>query len=155
MATLNDAHLLQDLALEVVHKELRPVYRLSEERRAIQGVRGRAWNLELRRGRHNLAQAVIVRLLTPRGELAALGHPQYGSRVHELIGQGNTSRQINLLRLFILEALRLEPRIDKVTALDVAPSPGTRSTLDVRLEIKPKDATESITIGPFGIELGV
>ena len=43
-------------------------------------------------GRDNLAQAVINRLLTRQGELAALGHPRYGSRLHELIGEPNNVR---------------------------------------------------------------
>src|SRR5687768_14662684 len=37
--------------------------------------------------RENLAQALILRLLTPRGSLAALGHAQYGSLLHEIVGQ--------------------------------------------------------------------
>ena len=32
----------------------------------------------------NLAQALLLRLLTPRGSLAALGHAAYGSRLGEL-----------------------------------------------------------------------
>ena len=108
-----------------------------------------------RDGLENLAQAVILRLLTPRGELAALGHPDYGSRVHELIGRENDGPRRNLLRLFILEALKAEPRIDKVAELRVEPSPGTRSTVDVLLRVKPVAATELVTIGPFSIELAV
>ena len=41
-------------------------------------------------GRDNLAQAIVMRLLTPRGELAELGHPEYGSRLNELLGAPNT-----------------------------------------------------------------
>ena len=108
-----------------------------------------------RDGLENLAQAVILRLLTPRGDLAALGHPDYGSRVHELIGRENDGPRRNLLRLFILEALKAEPRIDKVAELRVEPSPGTRSTVDVLLRVKPVAAAELVTIGPFSIELAV
>lgn len=144
-------HLLRDLAVFPVHRELRPVYRLSE---TLQAPR-RAWDLVPRDGLENLAQAVILRLLTPRGELAALGHPEYGSRVHELIGRENTTTQRNLLKLFILDALKLEPRIEKVVELRVAPSPGTKSTVDVLLRVKPVGASTIVTIGPFTIELAV
>ena len=108
-----------------------------------------------RDGPENLAQAVILRLLTPRGELAALGHPEYGSRVHELIGRENTKTQRNLLRLFVLEAMKLEPRVEKVVELAVETSPGTRSTVDVLLRVKPVAADTIVTIGPFAIELAV
>ena len=51
------------------------------------------------------------------GELAALGHPDYGSRHHELIGEPNVERTRNLIKLYVLQALRREPRIEKVLAL--------------------------------------
>lgn len=145
------AHLLRDIAVFAAHRELRPVYRLTETAAAPR----RAWDFVPREGLENLAQAVILRLLTPRGELAALGHPEYGSRVHELIGRENTTPQRNLLKLFILDALKLEPRIEKVVELAVAPSPGTKSTVDVLLRVKPAGATGVVTIGPFSIELAV
>ncbi len=146
-------HLLRDLAAYAAHRELRPVYRLSETTRLPR----RAWDFVPREGLENLAQAVLLRLLTPRGELAALGHPEYGSRVHELIGQQNNSARRNLLKLFILEALKLEPRIAKVAELRITPSPGTRSTVDVLLKVQPAGPTGTalVVIGPFAIELAV
>ncbi len=144
-------HLLRDLAIRAAHRELRPVYRVDETLRASQRER----DFAARDGLENLAQAVILRLLTPRGELAGLGHPEYGSRVHELIGQHNDATRRNLLRLFILEALQFEPRIEKIAALEVVPSPGSRWTVDVLLRVKPAAATDLVTIGPFSIELAV
>lgn len=144
-------HLLSDIAIHAVHRELRPVYRLTETNKLPR----RAWDFVARAGLENLAQAVILRLLTPRGELAALGHPEYGSRVHELIGQENNTAKRNLLKLFVLEALKFEPRVEKVVELAVAPSPGTRSTVDVLLRVKPVGAASIVTVGPFTIELAV
>jgi phage baseplate assembly protein W len=63
-------------------------------------------------GRENLAQALMLRLLTPRGSLAALGHAQYGSRLHELIGRNKTAALRNLCRAFILEVVAQEPRVE-------------------------------------------
>lgn len=62
-------------------------------------------------GRENLAQAMILRLLTPRGSLGELGHAAYGSRLHELIGRRKTSALRNLCRAFVLEAVAQEPRV--------------------------------------------
>ncbi len=65
-------------------------------------------------GVDNAVQAVIHRLMTWRGELAGLGHPNYGSRHHELVGQPNTENNRNLVKLYVLQALALEPRIQKI-----------------------------------------
>ena len=42
-------------------------------------------------------QLLVNRLMTHRGELAPLGHPTYGSRHHDLIGQPNVERTRNLI----------------------------------------------------------
>ena len=70
-------------------------------------------------GRENLAQALMLRLLTPRGSLAALGHAQYGSRIHELIGRNKTSALRDLCRKFVLEVVAQEPRVEQ-RAIDLA-----------------------------------
>ena len=70
-------------------------------------------------GRENLAQALILRLLTPRGALATLGHATYGSRLWELIGRRKTEELRHLCRAFVLEAVAQEPRVEpKAVRLD-------------------------------------
>lgn len=71
-------------------------------------------DLLLADGVDNLEQALANRLKTRKGELAGLGHPDYGSRHHELIGEPNVQRTRNLIKLYILQALRDEPRIERV-----------------------------------------
>lgn len=68
-----------------------------------------------------ISQAIANRLKTRKGELAALGHPDYGSRHHELVGEPNTERNRNLIKLYVLQALRDEPRIERVLSLEVKP----------------------------------
>ncbi len=149
-----DEHLLSDLDLELLHQELRPVYRVGDSQ--VRLADRKAWrkDFNLISGGQNLQQAIVMRLLTPRGDLSHLGHPDYGARVHELIGSGNTETNRNLLKLFILEAVKREPRVEKVTQLDIRTSPGTRSTVDVTLTVQPVDYSGVIEIGPFRIELG-
>ncbi len=65
-------------------------------------------------GRENLAQAIINRLLTRRGELTTLGHPEYGSRLYELVGELNNLRIRALAELYIRDCLGQESRIEKV-----------------------------------------
>lgn len=148
------AHLLRDLALRAIHRELRPAYRPTEKLDAGPGGRGQQWDFVVREGLENLAQAIILRVLTPRGELAALGHPDYGSRVHELIGAGNTATTRALLRLHLLDALGREPRIGKIRTLDIIRTPGQRSSVDVRLEVLPAGAAQALIVGPFSLDLG-
>ena len=146
-------HFLTDLAIRAVHRELRPVYQVTTAETIGPKGRGLIWDFQPRDGFDNLSQAVIIRLLTPQGELTPLGHADFGSRVYELIGQGNTDTTRNLLKLFILDALQREPRIEKVVECKVQTSPGTKSTVDVYLRVKPVQAQEIVVIGPFSIEL--
>jgi phage baseplate assembly protein W len=67
----------------------------------------------------NAVQAIIHRIKTARGELGDLGHPEYGSRHHELIGEPNSERNRNLVKLYILQALALEPRIEKILSAGI------------------------------------
>lgn len=152
----SDQHLLTDIALRVVHKELRPVYRgKTAQRHVAQREAGSRLLTDLATvsGRDNLAQAVIMRLLTPVGELAPLGHPNYGSRLHELIGRENTPTNHNLIKLYILESLKQEPRIAAVSAVEVAPHPIHRMRVDVTLTLQPAGTTDTVQVGPFTLRL--
>jgi phage baseplate assembly protein W len=104
-------------------------------------------------GRRNLEQAIVIRLLTPRGELTAVGHPDYGSRIHELIGQPNTENTRNRLRLFILEALQQERRVAEIVEVAVSQTPGVRAGVSVRLRVLPIGDTNILDLGPFTLEL--
>ena len=65
----------------------------------------------------NLKQALLLRLLTPRGALELLGHPDYGSRLSTLIGELNSETNRNRAKLYVLEALAQEPRISQVLSV--------------------------------------
>ena len=103
-------------------------------------------------GRATLVQALILRLLTERGELAPLGHPDYGSRHHQLIGQPNVEGNRNLVKLYVLECLRQEPRLDRVVSIEVRPGPGreNRDKVDVHLTVRMKNVPDSLSfVVPF------
>jgi phage baseplate assembly protein W len=106
-------------------------------------------------GVDNLTQAVANRLKTRRGELAPLGHPDYGSRHHELVGEPNVERTRNLVKLYVLQALRDEPRIEKVLRADVRaehdpPRDSVRIELDVRVRGEPHPLN---LVVPFSLEV--
>ena len=110
------------LATDILGRDLAALYRVTD---------GRHEDVDLRlaeheaRGEHlsdvalidgmdNAVQAVIHRIKTMQGELAELGHPEYGSRHHELIGEPNSEHNRNLVKLYILQALAHEARIERI-----------------------------------------
>ena len=118
------------------------------------GTAATARDLQVGGGLDNFTQAIANRLKTRKGELAPLGHPDYGSRHHELVGEPNVDRTRDLIKLYVLQALRDEPRIAKV--LDVAvvaehdpPRDSVRITLSVRLV---RQATTVNLVIPFSLE---
>lgn len=145
-------NLLTDIRLQLSHHELRPVYAVATEQRRVPNKPGLFDDMATVSGRDNLAQAVITRLLTPLGELSALGHPEYGSRLHELVGRENTETNRNLLKLHILASLKMEPRIEETRVVTVEPDSYSRDRVNVRLEVKPVGQSRTITIGPFTLE---
>jgi phage baseplate assembly protein W len=81
----------------------------------------------------NLAQALLLRFLTRQGDLAQLGHPDYGSRLYTLIGELNTDANRNRAKLFVLEALAAEPRVQTVVSVDVIA--GARDRIDIQVAL--------------------
>lgn len=116
------------------------------------GITPRAIDVGVIGNKAALAQALIMRLMTERGELEGLGHPDYGSRHHSLVGELNIERNRNLLKLYILECVRQEPRVERVVSLQVTPGVGreNRDKADVRLSVKFKGEPDvTILVLPF------
>jgi phage baseplate assembly protein W len=74
-------------------------------------------DLQLADGRRNLAQALLNRLYTRRGAIAQLGHPGYGSRLHQLVGEPDTRRTRALAEFYVREALTADPRVKEVAGV--------------------------------------
>jgi phage baseplate assembly protein W len=148
-----DRQLLRDIRLVLTHRELRPVYGVDTDQRTVQNNFDPLSDLGVISGRDNLGQAILMRLLTPRGELSALAHPEYGSRLSDLIGSRNIATTQNLAKLYILEALKFEPRIQKVVNVTVEPAAGTRDRLNVSLAVQPVGDAAVLRVGPFVLEL--
>jgi phage baseplate assembly protein W len=99
--------------------------------------RGQDRDVQLADGLANLEQALANRLKTHQGELAALGHTEYGSRHHELIGEPNVERTRHLIKLYVLQALRDEARIEQVLSAKVlAEHSPPRETVRIELELR-------------------
>jgi len=101
-------------------------------------------------GRENLAQALILRLLTRKGALAPLGHPDYGSRLMDLIGQLNDATTRNLARLYTIEAIAQEARVRRLLDLEVDTASGSAETVRISFSVLPLDDD-----APLGVALEV
>jgi phage baseplate assembly protein W len=123
------------------------------ERRS--GSSGTDRDVALADGLANLEQALANRLKTRKGELATLGHPDYGSRHHELIGEPNVERTRHLIKLYVLQALRDEPRIEQVLAASVrAEHVPPRSSVRIELALRVRGEPDLLNLVlPFSLGL--
>lgn len=108
-------------------------------------------DLDTVRGLDNLAQALTLRILVRRGELAELAHPRFGSRVHELIGAPLDRASLDLLRRHVQIALRGDPRVDKVLRVAAAAIPAYPGAVQVRAVVRAR--TGEITAVELALDL--
>ena len=108
----------------------------------------RTKDLKVVNGHANLVQSLIVRLKTEQGELTGLGMPKYGSRHHRLVGELNTENNRSLIKLYILECLKQEPRLAKIKRVDVKPVEGliNRDKVKVEIEAAVKGETDPLNL---------
>ena len=97
-------------------------------------------------GRQNLAQALILRLLTPLGDLAHLGHPTFGSRLGELVGRRNDELTRNLARLYTIEAVANEPRVGPLAQLEVRVPVDRPDVVEIAFQVQPIDGREAVSV---------
>jgi phage baseplate assembly protein W len=116
-----------------------------------------ARDLTVNDGIDNLTQALANRLKTRQGELTALGHPDYGSRHHELLGEPNVARTRNLIKLYVLRALRDEARIEHVLSVKVrAEHDPPRETVRIELSLRVKGEPDPLNlVVPFSLEVSL
>lgn len=76
-------------------------------------------------GEMNLAQAILHRLRTIRGELSDIGHADYGSNLYDLIGEPNNQTTRDRVKAMVRANIREEPRIKEIVKIEV------KSRLDI------------------------
>jgi len=103
-------------------------------------------------GKDNLIQALTMRLIVYRGHLEQLGHQRYGSRVADLIGEPMDRANLDLLRRYVRQAIKEDPRVDEVMQLSVTARPDVPGAVDVRARIKAITG-EAVELG-LALDLG-
>jgi phage baseplate assembly protein W len=112
-------------------------------------------DLEPLKGEDNLKQALLLRFLTPVGELALLGHPSYGSRLFDLLGLPNIETNRNRAKMYVLQALKAEPRVKEVLGVRVTQNRVDRTRMDIEVSLKPIDSDTTLNfVFPFFLEGG-
>jgi phage baseplate assembly protein W len=95
---------------------------------------GRRGDLTLAAGEDNIVQALSLRLSVRRGELARLGLPDFGSRLHELVGEPNNQRTRVIATGHARTAVEQDPRVARVVRVE-ARSGAERDTVRVDMDI--------------------
>jgi phage baseplate assembly protein W len=105
-------------------------------------------DLALLNSRQNLAQALLIRLLTPVGTLTGLGHAAYGSQLHRLIGRRKTEELRNLCRAYVLAAIAQEPRIQpKASEMQFSPDEETYNSFVFTVAVQPIAGGDPVSLG--------
>jgi phage baseplate assembly protein W len=101
----------------------------------------------------NLAQAIVSRLSTEKGELKDLGHPNYGCRLNEVIGEINNEIIRRKIKAIVHECLSQETRIKEIVRVNVNPDPHDHHKMNIEIIVLPQEGTEYLTIMyPFNLE---
>ncbi len=106
-------------------------------------------DLETVSGLDNLVQALTLRLLVDKGELDGLGHPRYGSRIRDLIGEPLDRPNLELLRRYVRQELQRDPRVAEVLQVSVTPHDARRDGVDVVARVRAINGQEA------GIEVSI
>jgi phage baseplate assembly protein W len=102
-----------------------------------------AGGLDTVAGLDNLVQALSLRLLVDRGDLAGIGHPRYGSKVRDLIGEPMDRANRELIRRYVRRALLEDARVQDVVETVVSVRADAPDSVEVRAVVKAIDGTEA------------
>jgi phage baseplate assembly protein W len=110
-------------------------------------------DLDLARGNDNIVQALTLRLLVRRGELAPIGFPDYGSRIDELIGQPNNRRTQVILMAHARTAISQDPRVADITRVEARVLPGDRDIVRLDMDVQLIEQQNPLNL-VFDVKLG-
>jgi phage baseplate assembly protein W len=103
---------------------------------------------------YNLAQAISMRLNTMQGELRDLGHSSYGSRLSELIGEPNNERTRELARIYALESVTRDPRVEEVVGISAEMYKDDPRQININISVRAKGLTTILNmVFPFYLEV--
>ena len=114
-------------------------------------VGGPSGDLALAVGNSNISQALSLRLMVRLGELAPLGLPDYGSRLHELIGQPNNQRTWVIAMGLARTAIEQDPRVKHVLKVEAQQEEHDVLRINMDIELIQKNTPLNLV---FDLRLG-
>lgn len=96
----------------------------------------RTGDLETVEGRDLMIQAIRHRLLTRKGEIASLGHPEYGSLLEEVIGEPNIPDTHRIIETLIRDCLKYETRIKNIISVKASPSDKEKDVVHIFVHVE-------------------
>lgn len=94
-------------------------------------------DLVLTDGLDNLVQALSLRLCSYRGILKQLGHPSYGSRLLEAVGEMNNKLYERMVKNLISEAILQEPRVRSIVQIYVQTNTIFPEQVEIEISVLP------------------
>jgi len=87
-------------------------------------------DIDIQKFSRNVLDALRHRLLTDKGELWR--HPYYGSELNKLLGENINETTIELARLYVVECVNQDPRVEEIVEVVITPNYSERA---LRIEI--------------------
>jgi phage baseplate assembly protein W len=113
----------------------------------------RSGDLESVEGRDNVIQAIRNRLATSRGELAEVGHPEYGSVLDAVIGEPNTPDTHRVIESLVRDCLGKETRIETILKVSVTGNRNDLNSVEILVYLKLRgDPDQLKLVLPFYLE---
>ncbi len=103
-------------------------------------------DLEIVSEEDNLAQSIIHRLMTGKGELSELGHPDYGSRLNDILGQPNNDETKGRARALVLDCLSQETRIKDILDVKVEANRLDSHKIDIEIFVVPVGSNKPLGV---------
>ncbi|WP_020394488.1 hypothetical protein [Thiolinea disciformis] len=98
-------------------------------------------------GVDNLVQALTLRLLLDQGELSKLGHPRYGSRIRDFLGEPLDRANRELIRRYVRKTLLEDDRVEEVLQVSVSTQADSLNSIQVFAQIKAIGYAQPLPIG--------
>lgn len=96
----------------------------------------RSGDFETVEGRDNVIQAIRNRLATSQGELAEVGHPEYGSVLDAVIGEPNTPDTHRVIESLVKDCLVKETRIETILKVSVRGNRKDLNSIEILVYLK-------------------
>jgi phage baseplate assembly protein W len=92
-------------------------------------------------------------LSTEKGELFDIGHPEYGSRLHEVVGEINNELTRRKVKAIVQDCLNQETRIKEINSIKVSADQYDHHRLNIEITILPVEGSNFLTLlYPFHLE---